>query len=674
VSAAPSRPGLPAITLALSVVLCAFTLSEVNYPRLGPQSQLAIFAMLGLVLCFLNVPAAPRLARSRVARFVDRGLALLAVACTGFIVWQTEPLFAASWLDGRSLGNRAGYETPIDIAVGIAGLLLVIEAARRTLGLALPLLAGAFVAYAYFGASLPDWLFPHRGYPVNRIVAQTFLHSQGVFGVALSVMFTYVFLFVIFGAVLAQTGATQFIIGFAARTFGRSPGGPAKVAVLSSGFMGSLSGSAVANVATTGTFTIPMMRSAGFEPRVAAGIEAAASSGGALVPPVMGAGAYMMLEIVQPPVTYLEIIRAALIPAVLYYLSLFLIVHFYARRLTLAPQPSGSDDRAGRAAVVPDIETVPWHGVVFGTALISLVVFLLLGYTAFRAVTIAIGATLAIGLWHPATRITGRGLGEALVSSARDVVPLIAAAASVGIIIGTVTLTGIGTRLPAAIMPMAEESLLLALVFVMIASLILGMGLPSAVTYLLLATLVGPALGQLGAVPLAAHLFIFYFGLMSMVTPPVALAAYAAASIAGSNIMRTGITAFRFALVGFTLPFIFVFRPQLLMLHPEGTAAIGDFVEAFGIAALGVTTFAAGIGGCLFTRTRGAERLLLFLAAALLLIPGPGVDVWGVRIPALDVGGGLVALAAGVPNWRRNRAERLDLGGPDDASRQLPNA
>lgn len=653
----PSSPSqAPTFTVALSGLLCVFTLAEANYPQLSPASQLAIFAMMGLVLCFTTVPIVARVRATVPLRAIDGALVALTILSCGYIVWQTEPAFAASWFDGRSLGNRAGYETTTDVAVGVVGLVVVMEAARRTIGVTLPLLAAAFLAYAWFGASMPDWLFPHRGYPIERIVAQTFLHTQGVFGVALSVMFTYVFLFVVFGALLGQTGATRFVIDFAARTFGRTPGGPAKVAVISSGLMGSLSGSAVANVATTGTFTIPMMRSAGFSPRMAAGIEAAASSGGALVPPVMGAGAYMMLEIVQPPVTYLEIIRAALVPAALYYLSLFMIVHFHARRLALAPTaddiiPADGVDRRGRASSA-------FAGVVFVTALGSLIGLLALGYTAFRAVSVTLGVMLVVSLAHPATRLDWTRIRQSLVAAARDVVPLVAASACVGIIIGVVMLTGVGTRLPGLLLPLAEQHLLLALFAVMVSSLVLGMGLPSAVTYLLLATLVGPVLGELGAVPLAVHLFIFYFGMMSMVTPPVALAAYAAASIAGSNIMATGMTAFRIALVGFTLPYIFVFRPELLLLAPEGAASPVDFVQALVVAILGVVAFASALAGCLFVRLPAVERTLLFSSSALLLAPGPSVIGLGMAIPVLDAAGLLVGIVAVALNWRRaNRAQ-----------------
>ena len=634
------------VSSGLGVLLCAFTLVEVNYPLLAPQSRLAFFALVGLVLCFLNAPIHASLKDDPRARAGDVVLALLAVCCCGYIVVQTDPLFDAWWIDGQTLGNRAGFETTLDTAIGLLGLLLVVEAARRALGLALPLLATAFILYALFGAAFPDWLFPHRGYTVPRIVAQTFLHSQGIFGVALNVMFTYVFLFVIFGAFLEATGATRFIVDFAQRVFGRSSGGPAKVAVLSSGLMGSLSGSAVANTATTGTFTIPMMRSAGFRPVTAAGVQAAASSGGALMPPVMGAGAYMMLEIVDPPVTYLEIIRAALIPAILYYLSLLLIVHLHARRMSIATagaavEPAGTGGTGGDAAISRAA------GIVFGMALGSLILFLILGYTAFRAVTLSLVAIVVTSSFSPATRLDPRRTLAGLVAAARGVVPLVAAAACVGIIIGIVTLTGIGTRLPATIIPLAEQSLFLALVLIMVSSIILGMGLPSAVCYLLMATLIGPVLGNLGVIPLAAHLFIFYFGMMSMVTPPVALAAYAASSIAGTRIMPTALAAFRFALVGFTLPYMFIYRPELLMLTATGEPAGWlEMLFPVAIATLGVTCFAAGIAGQLRHPLGLGLRLAVFGAAALLLAPGPSLSVAGFGVPLLDVAG--VALFGGV--------------------------
>ena len=332
-----------------------------------------------------------------------------------------------------SLGERAGQESMADYLIGLVILLLILEATRRTIGNTLPILALTFIAYAAFGPYLPDWLFPHRGYGWDRIVSQTVLHSQGVFGIALRVMLTYVFLFVLFGAVLEKTGATHFIIAFAMRLFRSKRGAPAKVAVISSGLMGSLSGSAVANTATTGTFTIPLMRAAGFKREHAAGIEAAASSGGALVPPIMGAGAYMMLEIVDPPVTYLQIITAAIIPAILYYTSLLLIVH-----LQHTEEPEAT-------AVQSDVPLSKPAGFLCATAFASLILFLVVGFTPFRAVSLSLLLVLIQAALHPDTRIGAPDLLAICKRTASAGVSLIAAAACVGIIIGVGTLTGIGS-------------------------------------------------------------------------------------------------------------------------------------------------------------------------------------------------------------------------------------
>lgn len=601
------------------MLLPLFVLLEVNYPQLTPQAQLAVFALLGLVVIFLrqrNDREGETDSRrtGRWPAIVDWVLALMAALTCGYVAIQNQPWFARWWLQGQSLGERAGLEQPLDIVVGVVGLGLILEAARRTIGWTLPILSLLFLFYARLGPSLPDWLLPHRGYDWDRIVAQTFLHSQGVFGVALKVMFSYVFLFVLFGALLEATGATRYIIEVARRLFRNSTGGPAKVAVLSSGLMGSLSGSAVANTATTGTFTIPMMKSSGFAAHVAAGLEAAASSGGALVPPVMGAGAYMMLEIIDPPVTYLEIIRAAIMPAILYYLSIYLTVHLQSSAI--------SRGRGGKQEGSAD-----WRrheGLVFVAGLAGLVLFLLLGFSVFRAVSLAMAMVLLLAALNSRTRVGVRGLLEVLQRASRNGVALVGAAASVGIIIGVVTLTGIGARLPALILPLAQEHLILALVALMISSIVLGMGLPSAVCYLLLATIVGPVLGKLGVAPLAAHLFIFYFGLMSMVTPPVALAAYAASSIADSGFLRSSVAAFRFALIGFVLPYLFVLRPALLMLDEAGRATSAVRVAlAMIISAVGLVPLAAASAGYFRRPLNGWTRLLLVALALLVMFPGP---------------------------------------------------
>ena len=657
------------IFLVAAVLLCCFILAEVNYPQLTPQSELALFAMLGLIVVFLRYPVHPRFEEHLALRLLDVVLIVSVIICFGYVLGQTEPIFQTFWLDGKSLGDRAGAELPLDYIIGGIGLILILEATRRSIGVTLPLLSLAFLIYAGFGQFMPDWLFPHRGYSVQRIVSQTFLHSQGAFGIALRVMFTYVFLFVLFGALLERTGATNYILDLAGRVFGSSTGAPAKIAVLSSGLMGSLSGSAVANTATTGTFTIPLMKRAGFQPAIAGGIEAAASSGGALVPPIMGAAAYMMLEIVEPAVTYLEIIKAALLPAVLYYTGMLCMVHFAARSsrhassVVHSPEEANADGQSEKRG-----KFLTLQGGIFLAAFVTLIGVLLKGATAFRAVSWSLLVVVAISLLdflvrrirgqhstterHRDSEIAPTGIGVSdllkgvnfLISpcerAAQSGVSLIAAAASVGIILGVVTLTGIGGKLPSVLLPLAATNLMLALFFLMISTIILGMGLPSSVCYLLMAILVGPVLLDLGVVPLAAHFFIFYFGMMSMVTPPVALAAYAASAIAGSGIMATGFAAFRFALVGFALPYVFVLRPALLWLSESGeTPGVWTVFVNFSLTFIGTVILATAIAGYIFNKLSLWTRCILFAAAFIFFFAPTGIQfVWIHGIGALTSG------------------------------------
>ena len=662
------------IFLVVSVLLCLFILAEVNYPQLTPQTELALFAMFGLIVVFLNYPVHQRFADRRAFQLFDVVLIGAVIICFGYVVVQTEPVFQGFWLDGKPLGERAGAELQLDYIIGGFGLVLILEATRRSIGMTLPLLSFAFLLYASFGQFMPDWLFPHRGYSIQRIVSQTFLHSQGAFGIALRVMFTYVFLFVLFGTMLERTGATGYVLNMARRVFGSSVGAPAKVAVLSSGMMGSLSGSAVANTATTGTFTIPLMKRSGFPSSMAGGIEAAASSGGALVPPIMGAAAYMMLEIVEPAVTYLEIIKAALLPAILYYTGMLCMVHFFANssRHTVggACNPESDEIRDdGQAVERGKILTV--QGGIFLAAFVTLIGFLLLGATPFRAVSWSLLVVVVISLLHflglrigkqDSTSDTRIGVQDLLngvdflVSpckrAAQSGVSLIAAAACVGIILGVVTLTGIGGKLPSTLLPLAATNLMLALFFLMISTIILGMGLPSSVCYLLMAILVGPVLLDLGVVPLAAHFFIFYFGMMSMVTPPVALAAYAASAIAGSGVMATGFAAFRFALVGFALPYAFVLRPALLWLGADGgMPEAWTVLWNFSLTLIGTVIFAAAIAGYIFGRMTLLTRGVLFIAAfVLFFIP---INVQFVWIHGIVV---VASAAIFYYNWQKKEA------------------
>ena len=374
--------------------------------------------------------------------------------------------------------------------------------------------------------------------------------------------------------------------------------------------MGSLSGSAVANTATTGTFTIPLMKSSGFDSESAAGVEAAASSGGALMPPIMGAGAYMMLELVEPAVTYVEIIKAALIPAILYYTALLLTVHFHSKRIGAdAESELGSESESPMSA---------YQGFVFFGAFVILIAMLLTGFTPYRSVSVSLIGILVLSQFSELTRLSFPKVIQALVGAAKGGMALIVAASCVGIILGVVDLTGLGASLPAKIQAFANDSAILALLLLMVSTIVLGMGLPSAVCYLLMAILVGSVLTTLKTPPLAAHLFIFYFGMMSMVTPPVALAAYAAAAIAKADVMKAAFSAFRFALVGFALPFAFVLKPELLMLTINNEAAPpGMIVMMVGITLVGILGLAASIAGFAFKSLSFPLRSVLLVLSLL---------------------------------------------------------
>lgn len=611
---------------AVGALLCVFVLAGVNTNLFSQQSNLALFGMLGLVLVFLRFPPAKRWAHVTPLRAADLVLCALTVFAFGYVFVQSEPMLESLWVDGQKLGDRAGNEGSLDFAVGLVGLLLVLEATRRAIGNTLPLLVGVFLAYAFAGPALPDWLFPHRGFDWQRVVSQTFLQS-GVFGIALKVMFTYVFPFVLFGTLLEQTGATAYVINLARRMFRNSTGGPAKVAVVSSGLMGSLSGSAVANTATTGTFTIPLMKSSGFKSEDAAGIEAAASSGGALMPPIMGAGAYMMLEIVEPAVTLLEILRAALIPALLYYTALLMTVHFRARRAGAGTEEAAESELGTESGS----GFHPSQGVMFFGSFLLLIT-LLFRFSPFRAVTICLLAILVGSCFSRHLRIGPRGVYQAMTKAAAGGVSLVAAAACVGIILGIVTLTGIGSKLPGAILPLAQDHLVLALALLMLSTIVLGMGLPSAVCYLLMATLVGPVLTDLGVVPLAAHLFIFYFGMMSMVTPPVALAAYTASAIAQAPVMASALAGFRYALIGFVLPYAFVLHPELLLIPGRG-AGVGHVILHIAGVLLALVPLAAGLAGY-FRRPLTALVRVGMVAAALVMLLATSLAVWLVALAA----------------------------------------
>jgi len=605
------------ITLS-GVFLCLYTIVEVIYLFLPPLAELALFLMLTLVVTFLKFP----LSRTRNLAPLDLLCILLAVITGLYIVFQHDTLMV-----------RMGIPTSLDVAMGIVGTLLVLEAARRTVGWILPALGCLALGYAAFGTLLPVAWGGHSGFSLQRIVTDIYLTEQGIYGVALAIMFRLVVLFIVFGVLLSATGGTSFLIDLSQSLFNRFAGGPGKVAVVASGLFGTISGSAVANVMVDGWITIPMMKRVGFKPEVAAGVEAAASTGGQLMPPIMGSAAFMMIQFVGT--SYLEIIKAAVIPGILYYLALFAAVHFYSVRHGLKGMLPERSFAAG------DLLS---RGAVFFVPL-AVVLLALTRYSPHKAVLLALGVLVVVSCFRRDSRLNAKKIVESLREAAADSVPTVCAAASVGIVIAMVMLTGLGLRFPDLILNLAGNNLLMVLVLVMITSLILGMGLPTVVCYLLLATIMAPALVKLGVSLMAAHLFILYFGILSMITPPVALAAYAAGAIGGANLMKTGFAAWKLALSGFIIPFMFVYGPPLLF---NGTPL--EVATAFGSASLGVIVLGAALMGYFVTEIRAWEWAALMAASFLLIKVGWITDLLGLCLIATVF----------VVQWQRKR-DRLEV-------------
>ncbi|MDK2855499.1 MAG: hypothetical protein PWQ41_512 [Bacillota bacterium] len=591
---------LAALISLIAVAASLFHLYTAQFGLFFALTQRDIHWMFMSVLIFLLYPATKKAARNRLPWY-DLVLALLSLTGGLYIL-----------IDMQNIVNRAGAPTQLDIILGIIMVLLVLEAARRTVGWALPLVAIAALIYAYFGRYMPG-LLAHKGYSLARIFPYQFLTTEGIYGVPLGVSATFVYLFILFGAFLEKTGAGKFFIDLAFALTGSSQGGPAKAAVVSSGLMGTVSGSSVANVVTTGSFTIPLMKSVGYEPYFAGAVEAASSTGGQIMPPVMGAAAFIMAEVLGVP--YIKVAAAAAIPAVLYYISLFAQVHFRAGRLGLRGIPREQ---------LPGLkETVlkGWHLLV---PLAVLIVVLVRGYSPMKAVFWTIVLTVGLSFLKPETRMTPQKFLAALENGARSAVEVAAACACAGIVVGVVTMTGLGLKLAGLIVTWSQGRLALALPLTMIASILLGMALPTTAKYVVLSTLAAPALVRLGVPPMAAHMFILYFGVVADITPPVALAAYAGAGVAGANAMKTGWTAVQIGLAAFIVPFMFAYSPCLVLIGD-----VGEIVLASLTATVGVISLATAIQGWLLTHAAPWERLICLASALLLIKPGLVTDLIG---------------------------------------------
>jgi len=515
-------------------------------------------------------------------------------------------LYLAS--ENQELVSRSGNPTPLDLVAGGVMVVLVLELARRATGWGLVTVCIMALAYAFSGPYLPGFL-AHRGYGPTRIVEQLFLSTEGIWGVPLGVSADFVYLFVLFGVVLDTAGGGALLIALANKVAGRTRGGPAKTAAVASAFMGSLSGSAVANVVTTGTFTIPLMKRAGFQPFFAGAIEAAASTGGQLMPPVMGAGAFILATWTNIP--YLEVAAAAIIPAILYYAALLAAIHFRASAMGIEPVREASSEKIGDKLHL----LLP---------LGAIVLLLAMGRSPMRAAFWGVISALVMAFLRPATRPSLPELGEVMERGGRGAVQVAAACAAAGIVVGVASLTGIGLRMSELIVTVSGGNLLAALMLTAIGSIILGMGLPTTAAYVVLAALGAPALVQLGVPLLAAHLFIFYFGCISNVTPPVSLAAFAAAGISGSPALKTAMTAAILAGAGFLVPFMFVYGPELLLI---GTPV--EIMLAFVTGLLGVIALASAGMGYARRPLRAWERAIAGCAALSLVYPNIPTDAVG---------------------------------------------
>lgn len=536
---------------------------------------------------------------------LDWVLIAASIASTGFIILS---------LDALGLRLRAGtpFADPQNAWASFVVVALMLELTRRVAGLALVIIAMVFVGYTFLGPFLPGFL-EHRGYDAKRFFTYVFT-DNGILGPTTAVSSTYIILFIIFAAFLQTSKVGDYFVNLAFALAGKARGGPAKVAVFASGLMGMINGTSAGNVVSTGSLTIPLMKRVGYRPQSAAAIEAAASTGGQIMPPIMGAGAFIMAEITGIP--YTDLVVAALIPAVLYFVSIYFMVDLEARKLGM---------RGMSASELPKFNELARQAFLFLPILI-LVGSLFMGYSVIRAGTLAITSSVVVS-WLTPYRMGFFSIIEALRNASQMSIQIITVCATAGIIVGVISLTGVGARFSSLLFELAETSKLLALFFAMIISIILGMGMPTTAAYAVAASVVAPGLIGLGIEPLISHFFVFYFAVVSAITPPVALAAYAGAAIAGAEPMRTSVTSFKVGLAAFIVPYMFFYSPGLLM---EGEWSV-ILRNAF-TAIIGVYFLSASVQGYLFSRLSAPWRILLLIAALCMISGDWRTDVAGIVI------------------------------------------
>jgi TRAP transporter 4TM/12TM fusion protein len=586
----------------IGVALSLFQLYTAGMVAMTAMRHRSVFLTCILVMTFLIKPLykGARKDKLNFAMVVD--LVLIAIA-----------IFAGSYIfiDLQGIFERQGDWSPWDFRVGIAVVLLVLEATRRVIGSNLMIIACLALLFGYFGPWMPE-LIVHKGYSVERIATTLSLTTEGIFGLPLGVASTFVFIFILFGAFLDKTGAGSFFINLSYSITGRFSGGPAKTAVVASGFMGSVAGSAVANVVATGSFTIPMMKKIGYRKHVAAAVEAAASTGGQLMPPIMGAGAFLMAEFTQTP--YLEIIKIAFIPAVLYFFSVILFVHFEAQKQGIWGLPKEQLPKIGKTIKA---------GIHFIIPVAILITVLIMNYSPMMAGFIAILAIYFTALLRKGSRISLQTLIRTLEQGARNAIVVAVACAAAGIIVGIVNLTGTGLRFSSLVVSLSQGIPLLALLLVAMTSLLLGMGLPVTASYIVLIILAGPGLMDLGIPLLTAHMVVFWYSQDANVTPPVALESFAASGIAGSSPMKTAFTSWKLAKGLYIIPIIMAYHPLLL----DGPAQ--EVVKTVIFSLFSIIAFVVCLERYFLTHLSWPETILQGASAILLIWANPTFNYIG---------------------------------------------
>ena len=606
--------------MLLNIVLTCFALFQL-YASISNKVPLQIlrYTHLGFAIClaFLIYPATKNADRKKLPWY-DCVLSALFFCVVAYFIINYKPL-----------QYRAGAYTTMDVIMAGLGVLLVLTACWRVVGPPIVIIASFFFIYGLVGGYLPSFLH-HRGFSLQRVITHLFITTNGIIGNPLGVCSTFIFLFILFGAFLEKTGIGQFFIDLANSLAGWAAGGPAKVAVLSSALQGTVSGSSVSNTVSTGSFTIPLMKSLGYEPEFAGAVEAAASTGGQIMPPVMGSAAFLISEACGVP--YRELMVVAVIPAALYFIGIWISVHLEAKRLGLKGTPRDQ---------LPKLWPLIRDKGHLLLPLIAIIYLMLAGYTITRAALIGCVVCIIVPYLRKGTRIPFLQIFKALPQAGKSVISVATACSTAGIIIGMVTLTGLGQRIGAGIFDLVGNNVFLALVCAMLTSLILGMGVSTTSNYLITSTIAAPILIKAGIPMLAAHMFCFYFGIVADITPPVALAAYAGSAIAKGNAFKTGVNATKLAIAAFLIPYMFALNPGMIMIvDGEVSLGVGAFLNALPMvvtAIIGLVGIGAGFIGYLNGPMNPILRLVSLAGGLCLVIPGTVTDVIGIALIALVV-------------------------------------